>query len=286
MICQATFLAAVQAQIIGMALSRNSSRLEVATNAFAFMGVIFDVIAALLALLASTVMQTRISVIDRILCNAEKVHNEQAAEFVVQVLRDSHRTSRFIRAMLQDVLHPISKRLEKLATAEAHHDYAPEFDSKANAAQVIKCCGNLDGIRVFGDAAGTAMLFGILCFILSVICLAISTQPTAVWVPTVAACSCVVILPSVNSVLAIVGFRKYFLYLPLHLVNNFDKDCRAFLMCNCREDYMGFGSCTVGRRYQSSLHNLIGSNAISDSTCTSIYYTTQAVRVSTLRPFL
>ncbi|KAJ7792233.1 hypothetical protein B0H14DRAFT_171784 [Mycena olivaceomarginata] len=50
----ATFLAAVQAQLIALSYQDNSTRLKVATNALGFSGLLLDVITACLALLASS----------------------------------------------------------------------------------------------------------------------------------------------------------------------------------------------------------------------------------------
>jgi hypothetical protein len=108
---QATFLAAVQAQIIAISYANNSSPTSVATNAFGFMGVMFDVIAALLALLSSTVMQTRVSVIDRILINAAKLNNDRLAAFLRRMGDGGGGDTRFVRSMLGDIAQPLLKRL-------------------------------------------------------------------------------------------------------------------------------------------------------------------------------
>jgi hypothetical protein len=180
------------------------------------MGIMFDVIAALLALLSSTVMQTRVSVIDRILSNAAKVNHDQLAAFLGSMGRGTKGDSRFVRAMLRDIAQPLLKRLSVAArqAVEARDENPPAtdaehiFDPEENGSQVIKCCSDIDNIRVIGDAAGASMFFGVLDFMASIVCLSIASQPRAVWIPTVVACSCVFSLPLVNKMLAHFGLRK------------------------------------------------------------------------------
>ena len=219
---QATFLAAVQAQIIAISYTNNSSPIGVATNAFGFMGIMFDVIAALLALLSSTVMQTRVSVIDRILSNTAKLNHDQLAAFLDRLAAfpgsmssGSGRDKIFVRSMLRDIAQPLFKLLKRLdvagrQTVEGEYENlsAIDFDSYASGSQVVEYCSEIDSIRVVGDAAGASMLFGILSFMASVVCLAIATQPVTVWACTVMACSCVFFLPLVNKGLAYFGLRK------------------------------------------------------------------------------
>jgi hypothetical protein len=185
------------------------------------MGVMFDVIAALLALLSSTIIQTRVSAIDRILSNAVKVDHDQLAAFLQNMGKGTKHNTKFVRAMLRDIAQPLLKRLsvtaqkgfesqyEDTSTTDSEHT----FDSEDNALQVIKCCSDIDKIRVIGDAAGASMFFGILDFMASIVCIAISTQPKSVWIPTVVACSCVFFLPLVNKMLAHIGLRKQFVRL-------------------------------------------------------------------------
>ncbi|KAJ3852479.1 hypothetical protein EV368DRAFT_82499 [Lentinula lateritia] len=52
----ATFLAAVQSQIIAISYQDNSTNIQIATNALGFAGVLLDVITAFLALLASAIL--------------------------------------------------------------------------------------------------------------------------------------------------------------------------------------------------------------------------------------
>ena len=75
--------------------------------------------------------------------------------------------------------------------------------------QVRDACDRILMFNIVGDAAGTATLFGILCFLISVVCLATASQPPAVWIPAIIAALCVVILPLANGILAIGKFSAF-----------------------------------------------------------------------------
>lgn len=187
-------------------------------------------------------MQTRVSVIDRIISNIEKVNHDQLAAFLGSLGKESGRNTKFVRAMLRDIAGPLLKRLSVIArqTVETPYETTPTtdtehiFDPEENAQQVIKCCTDIDKIRVIGDAAGASMFFGVLDFMASIVCLSIASQPKAVWIPTVVACSCVVFLPLVNKMLAHIGLRKQF-FCPF-FVTRFDllhQDCQAYSTYSC-----------------------------------------------------
>ena len=160
---QATFLAAVQAQIIAISHTNNSSPTGVATNAFGFVGITFDVIAALLALLSSTVMQTRVSVIDRILSDTAKLNSDQLTRFLGSMGSGSGRDTRFVHSMLRDIARPLLKRLEGRQTVGGEYENmsAIDFNPDANGSHVVKYCSEIDSIGIVEDAAGASMLFGI-----------------------------------------------------------------------------------------------------------------------------
>ncbi|KAJ7326202.1 hypothetical protein DFH08DRAFT_885051, partial [Mycena albidolilacea] len=64
-LAQATFLAAIQAQLVATSYQDNSTRLKVATNALGFAGLLMGVISACLALLASNILQRHIAIVDK-----------------------------------------------------------------------------------------------------------------------------------------------------------------------------------------------------------------------------
>ena len=73
--------------------------------------------------------------------------------------------------------------------------------------QVRDACNNILICDSVGNAAG--MLCAILCFLISVICLAVATQPPSVWIATVITCLCIFILPLINSILATGKFSPF-----------------------------------------------------------------------------
>ncbi|KAJ7789921.1 hypothetical protein B0H14DRAFT_229198 [Mycena olivaceomarginata] len=73
----ATFLAAIQAQLVAISYQDNSTRLKVATNALGFAGLLMGVISACLALLASNILQRHIAIVDKQLTAIETATAEQ-----------------------------------------------------------------------------------------------------------------------------------------------------------------------------------------------------------------
>ncbi|KAJ7190330.1 hypothetical protein GGX14DRAFT_408102 [Mycena pura] len=201
----ATFLAAVQAQIIALSYQDNSTRLKIATNSLGFAGVLLDVITACLALLASTVLQRHIAVVEQQLGAIENASVEQLREIMDQCVLLAPDVHRRVFVKVQARMDVIKKQLGSVdaegqlnfrtASAGLHFEAVPE---------AIK---HMQSVAPIGDAAGTAMLFGILCFFASVVCLAVSTQPVVVWIVSAATCSLVVLLPVVNRLLGRVGIR-------------------------------------------------------------------------------
>ncbi|KAJ7226223.1 hypothetical protein C8J57DRAFT_1731127 [Mycena rebaudengoi] len=76
----ATFLAAVQAQVLALSYQDNSTGVKVATNALGFAGVLLDVLTACLALLASTLLQRHTAIVERQLALIEDTSPERLAE--------------------------------------------------------------------------------------------------------------------------------------------------------------------------------------------------------------
>ncbi|KAJ7916274.1 hypothetical protein B0H13DRAFT_1998145, partial [Mycena leptocephala] len=208
----ATFLAAVQSQILALSFQDNSTSLKITTNAFGFVGILLDVIAACLALLASTVLQRHIAVIEQQLDAIEDASSEQ----LMKMLHFLKQSPLLLRAaeMFPDIYRRVQAKMEARAivlrraqeSPDAHLTRLPA-SPRLNIEVVPESMRHIRGAAPIGDAAGTAMLIGVLCFFASVICLAISTQPHEVWVISISVCSLVLVLPTVNSLLGRVGRR-------------------------------------------------------------------------------
>ncbi|KAJ7130375.1 hypothetical protein C8R44DRAFT_872187 [Mycena epipterygia] len=186
----ATFLAAVQSQIIALSYGNNSTHVKVATNILGFAGVLLDVIAAFLALLSSTVLQRHIAI-------------TRLRAIVSGLLMSPD--------ILRRLLSKMRKRAAVLSKSDSQDANANVLElgesAELNIALIPKSFAHIGNAACIGDAAGTAMLLGILCFFASVQCLAISTQPRAVWITSATICSFVVILPVLNRVLGFFGIR-------------------------------------------------------------------------------
>jgi hypothetical protein len=110
---QATFLAAVQSQILALSFQDNSTSLKITTNAFGFVGILLDVIAACLALLASTVLQRHIAVIEQQLDAIEDASSEQ----LMKMLHFLKQSPLLLRAaeMFPDIYRRVQAKMEARA---------------------------------------------------------------------------------------------------------------------------------------------------------------------------
>ncbi|KAJ7512003.1 hypothetical protein B0H11DRAFT_721085 [Mycena galericulata] len=213
----ATFLAAVQAQIIALSFQDNSTRVKITTNALAFAGVLLDVIAAFLALLSSTVLQRHITLIEKQLASIEDASPQQLQQIAALLSLDESRLRihgfvppdirRRLYAKMRQRLETLSKSERQEPVTESWLFQGLEESAELDIRSIPESFKHIQSAAVIGDAAGTAMLNGILCFFASVQCLAISTQPPAVWIVSAVICSYIIILPVSNRILGFVGIR-------------------------------------------------------------------------------
>ncbi|KAJ7912269.1 hypothetical protein B0H13DRAFT_1875071 [Mycena leptocephala] len=177
---RATFLAAVQSQIVALSYQENSTRLRMATNVLGFAGVLLDIIAACFALLASTILQTYIAVVEKQIDAIEDASPAQIASLRPLPRTVSADVSR--RALAQ--IKERRAALERLLT-DGHDsgDNIPLINRTSKPAELLDAIPEswkqIRSAVPLGAAAGSAMFLGILA---SVECLAISTQPPAVWI--------------------------------------------------------------------------------------------------------
>ena len=83
--------------------------------------------------------------------------------------------------------------------------------------------GKIIAFNIVGAAAGAATLLGALFFLVSVICLAMVSQPPTVWVPAIVMCGCIIVLPVLIIIVIQVRFLFYS-HIKLHVL---PKDFRA-----------------------------------------------------------
>ncbi|GAW05839.1 hypothetical protein LENED_007723 [Lentinula edodes] len=218
----ATFLAAVQSQIIAISYQDNSTNIQIATNALGFAGVLLDVMTAFLALLASAILQRHITTIDKQLTAIEDASFEQIEE-IFYLLRfvdaRGQRSHIMFSDLYQWVFAKCEARLNVLQNMQDMHRDSNGISSQIpegvrrlksvelQASLIVYSYRHIRNVTPICDAAGTAMFWGVLCFFASVQCLAIATQPPVVWIISSVTCSLIVILPLVTVVLGLIGVR-------------------------------------------------------------------------------
>ncbi|KAJ7463684.1 hypothetical protein FB451DRAFT_1265217 [Mycena latifolia] len=198
----ATFLAAAQSQVITLSYQDNSTGVKVATNVLGFAGVLLDVITAFLALLSSTILQRHIGIDAFLQQLAEMAHVLNIAELPPDIFRHLYKKIR----QRGKALNPNSNSPQKETNIDMLES-RPGESARLNIALIAESVRHIQSAAFIGDAAGTAMLWGILCFFASVQCLALSTQPPVVWIVSAVICSFVIVLPVANRVLGLIGIR-------------------------------------------------------------------------------
>lgn len=191
----------MQSGVIGLSHERNLTRIEVTTNALGFAGILFDVIAAFLALLVSTITQRHIRVVERQLNRIDVLPLESISLTIEELIR-LEQSSEFV---YPDVIrYAISKCEARLKALQSDGAIMRQTHTEFSIPAILVSCQHIQSVAFIGDAAGTAMLSGILCFLASVLSQAIASQPPAVWIVAVAACSSIIVLPMVNKGMGII----------------------------------------------------------------------------------
>jgi hypothetical protein len=201
----------VQVQTLSFSIQNNSTHLQTTINAFAFTGVIFNVVGAFLALLSSTLFQTNIDRVDHF----HDVVSSYTLDEMHQVIQS--RPNR--PGSPRDFWVEIMKRIDEEQNGGHSNPEASMPSDLCGRPDIIPpskffpeveaAAQKLNVASSMGDAAGTATLSGILCFLVSVVCLAKATQLPAVWIPATTACLCIIILPVLNSLLALFRFSAF-----------------------------------------------------------------------------
>lgn len=95
-----------------------------------------------------------------------------------------------------------------IAEMKAYGISMEDYKEKLEFEQLRKASHIIDQFRIIGNAAGTAILAGVLCLLGSVICLAVVSQPRSVWIPVVVSCSGIILLPMANRILKKIDTRE------------------------------------------------------------------------------
>jgi hypothetical protein len=256
-----------------------------AAKALAFVGILLDVISAFLALLSSTLLQAKISEVQRLLDGITHMSLDDLTKLQEDIshadptdpFRKFFVDTPLWESLKLEVLTRIMARLEELKKRSAdrlvgadptsilssaqtppprsgsrrHHDSPSDLDRSLAPASskstptsldadlekvryqishinsrvegllvdirnlvpevnmIQQACQRIENIGSVGDSAGTAILLGGLAFLSSSVCLAASTQPREVWIPTVVACASVLYLPGTNMLLKYFNIREF-----------------------------------------------------------------------------
>jgi hypothetical protein len=206
----------VQAQTLSFSVQNNSTLLQTVTNAFAFTGLVLDVVAAFLGLQFSTLLESELKLMDRLLDDISEYTPEQLAE-VIDAFSKIGRRSPTDPGMTA-VIRELRKRAEKLipvqrAEAETYPSRGDGQGCQSHSLDCVELRGlpqvvagittNLHWMTYLGTTVRITMVLGILCFFLSVVCLAKATQPLVIWIATIIASSCVIALPLFSQTFAL-----------------------------------------------------------------------------------
>ncbi|KAJ7789927.1 hypothetical protein B0H14DRAFT_3891495 [Mycena olivaceomarginata] len=211
----ATFLAAVQAQLIALSYQDNSTRLKVATNALGFAGLLLDVITACLALLASSILQRHIAIVEKQLTAIETATAEQLQD--LKLISRGLPYAFDIQRRISDKTAARLPELQRPRPSAEESDNAPQLNSRTEIPRshgpdiriITESLAQIRSALSIGDSASAAILYGVVCFFASVLCLAVATQPPAVWIVSAVVCSLFfVILPLGNYVMGLMGTRS------------------------------------------------------------------------------
>jgi hypothetical protein len=189
-------------------VENNLTRLLIVTNSLAFAGVLLDVTSAFLCLVSSMLLQSNMLIADGVLADVKCGTCDDFNSFYQMVYSPISASGNILKPRAMNSLGKelMLEMLDEMKSGPEYSDNGGGLGSTMSdhttLPSIASAVKELDRstrciVRLcfIGHAAGTATLFGILSFLISVVCLAIATQPRAVWICAVTACSGVVILP-------------------------------------------------------------------------------------------
>jgi hypothetical protein len=176
-----------------------------AVNTFGFIGVLLDVISAFLSLLSSALIRFNMELADGALGYIKALTPGELLE--VRQLISGPSGSRPFRGNLLgkylafemlDGMKELSSEssnsidvLERVTSAAHNRNYAITVIEELDRPTRF-----ITHFRFISQAAVTATMCGIFSFLISIVCLAIATQPDAVWICAIAVSSAIVLLPA------------------------------------------------------------------------------------------
>lgn len=206
--------------MLAFSIQNNSTRLQIAINAFAFTGILLDVVAAFLALQAATFAQSYVDCMDNLFravsrytpAELSQVHASLQEELSPSILAMDPVHVIFVKEVRTYLLRRIHVRMVKGEEIEAGMREDGDLhsaDTQRLPRDTLEAGRLVYTLNIASDAASVSTRWGIICFLVSVICLAKDTQPPAVWIPAVTVCSCATTLPVFKTIFRTV-FRSHF----------------------------------------------------------------------------
>ncbi|KZS96214.1 hypothetical protein SISNIDRAFT_450846 [Sistotremastrum niveocremeum HHB9708] len=185
----ATFLAAVQAQLISFTWQSNSTSLEKAINIFSFVGLAFDIIGTATGLISALTLQPDTARIHEAVLNADESYATWKLitdELQVLDIEDQAFQGRSIpQNIFQEVTAKRRERFQRRQILDARKNTWDEGEKVR-----VEELEDLRRVVVVGSVKGlpplVMMSLGIICFFVALISFLIATQPPAVWITTVA----------------------------------------------------------------------------------------------------
>jgi len=168
------FVGVIQAQVLSNSFQPQGSNWKIAANTFLFTGVLLNVIGALIALKSSSTLKAKGGEAKRIL---ENLTDDQLA-LTVQ-LRLSPLAARFVSQHYQRFLRSSNNPPE-----DPRDSLVDDVFGHTRLERV--CRSVLSGTK-YGALGSAAIVLGIIILPLALICLAVDTQPPAVWITAIAA---------------------------------------------------------------------------------------------------
>jgi hypothetical protein len=186
----------------------------VATNALGFAGLLLDVITACLALLASSILQRHIAIVEKQLTAIETATAEQLQD--LKLISRGLPYAFDIQRRISDKTAARLPELQRPRPSAEEGDNAPQLNSRTETPRshgpdiriITESLAQIRSALSLGDSASVAISYGVVCFFASVLCLVVASQPPAVWIVSAVICSLLVILPVANYFMRLLGISE------------------------------------------------------------------------------
>jgi hypothetical protein len=203
---QATFLAAVQAQISAHSLSQNDTTLQIVINAFFFVGLLLDLIAGCGAFIAFRLIQryyslllqrsVALNTIREVMAKPdERVERGKGVQKMDMIFLHGFRYAHESWSTIRDKTQKFEQRLDDAIDKDTQWQLGIFVrNQRSTTAQLIKMrrltLAALKAAYVLPAVAGT----GTMCLVVGLLSFIRATQPYAIWVCSMVVTVCTIIL--------------------------------------------------------------------------------------------